>query len=256
AERPVLRPVARVVRPIVWHGIVPAAGRLEGPARFAWNRLTPGELGLEVTTLVAIAAVGSFGFLALALSVGPGEPLPFSDQRAYEIADDLHTAWLIDAAKMVTYLGSLVVVAPLVIVAAGILVAWRRWAASLALVAATAILVVSVHVAKAVVDRPRPSGSLVETAGSAYPSAHAAYAIAWIAVAVVLWRFVPWLAGRAFLVTVAIAIALAVGVTRIYLHAQWWSDVVGGAGLAATVYAVCGVVGMLVTHVRHNRVSA
>ena len=35
------------------------------PARFVWNRFTPGELGLEVTTLLAIAAVGSFTFFLL-----------------------------------------------------------------------------------------------------------------------------------------------------------------------------------------------
>src|SRR4051794_2724932 len=49
AERPALRPVARVVRPVVYRGIVPLAHALAGPARFTVNRFTPGDLGLEVT---------------------------------------------------------------------------------------------------------------------------------------------------------------------------------------------------------------
>lgn len=253
AERPVLRPVARVVRPIVWRGVMPVSRRLVGPARFTWNRLTPGDLGLEVTTLLAIAAVGSFGFTALALSVGPGEPLLYSDRRAYEIAENLQTAGLIEVARAVGYLGSLLVVGPLVVLAAGVLVRWRRFGAAITLLAATGLVIVADHVAKAIVDRPRPSGSLIETAGSSYPSAHAAYAVAWVAIAVLMWRFVPWLAGRAFIVTIAVAIAIAVALARVYLHAHWWSDVIGGAGLAATIFAVCGIVGLLVSHIRDNR---
>jgi membrane protein DedA with SNARE-associated domain/membrane-associated phospholipid phosphatase len=253
AERPLLRPVAAVVRPLVWRAIVPAVRRLAGPARFTVNRLTPGDLGLEVTTLVAIAAVGSFGFIALAVSVGPGEPLLFSDRRAYEIADDLQTAWLVDIAKVLTRLGSLYVVAPLVLLSAAVLLRWRRWGAALTLVIAAALVVVCTNVAKAIVDRPRPSGSLVETASAAYPSGHAANAVAWVAVAVLLSRYVPWLAGRAFLITIAIGIVVVVALTRVYLHAHWWSDVVGGAGLAATIYSVCGIISLLVFHIRDNR---
>ena len=56
AERPALRPLARV-----------AGGRCcarrGGPARFVWDRVTPGDLGLELTTLLAVASVGAFVFV-------------------------------------------------------------------------------------------------------------------------------------------------------------------------------------------------
>ena len=42
------------------------------------------------------------------------------------------------------------------------------------------------------------------------------------------------------LVFVALAIAAVVGVTRIYLRAHWWSDVGGGWGLGAAVFALLG----------------
>ena len=72
AERPLLRPLARLARPLVWRGLVPAWKRLSGPLRFAAERLTPGELGLELTTLVAVAAVGAYGFVALDHVIGRG----------------------------------------------------------------------------------------------------------------------------------------------------------------------------------------
>ena len=38
--------------------------------RFFWDRVTPGELGLELTTLLAVAAVGAFAFFGLAIAAG------------------------------------------------------------------------------------------------------------------------------------------------------------------------------------------
>jgi membrane protein DedA with SNARE-associated domain/membrane-associated phospholipid phosphatase len=254
AERPALRPVARVVRPIVYRGIAPVVRRLAGPARFTVNRLTPGELGLEVTTLFAVAAVGSFGFLALAFSVGPDDAPLFTDRRAFEIADQLRSDWLVDVAKVVTTLGSMWVIAPLCLLAVAALARWRRWAAVAVLISGTVLIVVADSVAKAIVDRPRPAGALVETSGAAYPSGHAAQSIAWVAVAVLLSRFVPGLTGRAFVVVVGVAVAAAVGLSRVFLRAHELSDVVGGWSLAATIYAVCGLVAMVVVHLGNNRV--
>ena len=62
--------IARRERP----GAAAAGARARGrcvrttrrPARFVWNRVTPGDLGLELTTLLAVAGVGSFAFV-----VGP-----------------------------------------------------------------------------------------------------------------------------------------------------------------------------------------
>jgi len=255
AERPLLRPVAAVVRPVVYRVAVPAGRRLRGPARFTLNRLTPGDLGLEVTTLLAVAAVGSFGFFALAFNVGPGDPQLITDRRAFDIAGDLETDWLVDIAKVVTRLGSLVVVIPACLVTAAVLARWRRWGAVAVLGVGLGLTVAAVHLTKAIVDRPRPEGGLVDAAGSAYPSGHAAYSITWIAIAVLLSRFVPWLAGRAFLLVIGIVVAAAVGLSRVYLHVHWLSDVLGGWGLAATIYALCGVVALVVAHIGKNQVA-
>ena len=60
------------------------------------------------------------------------------------------------------------------------------------LVVGLVLVYIAVHVTKGALDRPRPTASLVETSGAAYPSGHAAYATAWVAVAVALTRRLGW----------------------------------------------------------------
>jgi undecaprenyl-diphosphatase len=250
AERPLLRPFARVARPVVWRMIVPVWRRLVGPLRFAGGRFTPGDLGLELTTLLAVAAVGAFGLFALGHATGTG-PME-SDRQAFVLAADVRTAMLVDAAKAITTLGSLPVVAVLVLGVAGWLARRGHRIEAAALVAAQVLTVVAVHVAKVAYDRPRPPGGLVDTAGLSYPSGHAAYSIAWIAVAVALARGVPRLSERAVFLMVAIVVAVAIGLTRVELRAHYLTDVLGGWGLGAAAYALCGVAGLLVGHMRHT----
>src|SRR3954451_10970294 len=250
AERPLLRPAARVARPVVWRGIVPLWRRLVGPLRFAGDRLTPGELGLELTTLLAIAAVGGFAFFALADQL---QDAPSTlDQRAFDMAGRLDAGWLGDVSKVITALGALPVVGTATLVVAALVWRHRHALEGIVLVAGLALVHISVQIAKATVDRPRPGDPLVGTSGSSYPSGHAAQAVAWIAIAVALARGVPRLSGRAALVVGAVALTAAIGLTRVELRAHYLTDVLGGWALGAAVYALCGIVGLLVAHVRHT----
>jgi len=152
-------------------------------------------------------------------------------------------------------LGSLWVVAPACVVTLGILARWRVWGGMAVLAVGVVLTVIAVNLTKAIVDRPRPAGALVATDSSSYPSGHAANSIAWIAIAVLLSRFVPWLGGRAFVLVVGIAIAVAVGLSRVYLHAHYLSDVLGGWGLGATIYALCAAAAMVVVYIGKNPVA-
>jgi membrane protein DedA with SNARE-associated domain/membrane-associated phospholipid phosphatase len=224
--------------------------RLAGPARFVWDRLTPGELGLELTTLLAIAAVGSFVFFGYILALDPITELTPGDHRGARWSSALETPWLTHVAKALTYLGSLPVAGGVLVVTALVLL-WRRYRLeALALLGGLALTYVGVHVAKAALDRPRPLDPLVSSPGSAYPSAHAAYAVCWVAVAVALRHAFPRLGVRAVLLVAGIAIAVVVGLTRIYLRAHWFSDVAGGWGLGAACFALAGIVALVVAYVR------
>jgi undecaprenyl-diphosphatase len=242
-ERPLLRPLVRVLAPVVrW---------FRGPARFLWQRLTPGELGLELTTLLAVVSVGAFTFVSNTIRV-VRHPLQVGDRNALDLADRLHQPAVVDVVKVVTQLGSLPGAAAVVVLTAALLL-WRREVVpALALAVGLGLTVAGVHIAKAAVDRPRPPHPLVHASLSSFPSGHAAYAVAWIAAAVVLSRLLPSLASRFAFVTVGVVLAAVVGLSRVYLRAHYLSDVAAGWALGATVLAACGMVAVIVRHLRHN----
>jgi undecaprenyl-diphosphatase len=128
----------------------------------------------------------------------------------------------------------------------------RRIAEALALAAGMGLTVWAVHWAKDAVDRARPADPLVSATDQSYPSGHSAYAIVFIVVAVVMSRMFPRLRHRAALVGAATALALLIGVTRIYLRAHFFSDVVGGYGLAFGIFSLSAIAALVVVHLRQN----
>jgi membrane-associated phospholipid phosphatase len=50
----------------------------------------------------------------------------------------------------------------------------------------------------------------------------------------------------------ALVLAAAIGLSRIYLRAHYWSDVAGGWGIGFGVFGLLGVVALVVDHIRHN----
>jgi undecaprenyl-diphosphatase len=118
--------------------------------------------------------------------------------------------------------------------------------------AGTVLTVVAVNVSKDAVERARPPGALVETLGLSYPSGHAAYSVAWLAVALALGRVVPRLRHRAGLLIPALAVTLFVGSSRVYLGAHYLTDVLGGWGLGLACFSLCGLLVVAVAALRQN----
>jgi undecaprenyl-diphosphatase len=226
------------------------ARRLAGPARFLWNRLTPGQLGLELTSLLAIAAVGSFAFFGYLIVLDPITKVTAGDVRGEQWAQSLQAQWLTDAAKAVTVFGTLPVAGGALVVAVAVLLWRRHWLEGIALFTGLVLTYAGVHITKAATDRPRPANGLVEAAGSSFPSGHAAYAVCWIAVAVTLRRAFPRLATRAAALIAGLVIAVLVGLSRVYLRAHWFSDVAAGWGLGAFVFSLTGIVALVVAFLR------
>ena len=243
-RRRALRPVYALARPVLGA----AAPRL----RFVRDRLTPGDLGLELTTALAVAGSGLFLFLLYATALSGGERLTPADSELLDLAGELRGDAGVDAVKLVTELGSFATVATLVCVAAIVLGVRRRFSELAALVAGSLLVFVGVQLAKAGVDRPRPAGPLATAHGSSFPSGHAAYSTIWIGVAVLLTRVVPGVAKDAGLVLAAVAVAAAVGLSRMYLRVHYWSDVVGGWGLGIGLLGASAAIVFVVGHIRHN----
>ena len=249
--RPFMRPLVRLAGP-AWRRVgSPAAGGVDATARFGLHRLTPGHLGLELTTLVALAAVGGFGFFLLGHMIQePGEPR--IDAVALDVADSLRFEPLISVAEVVTDLGSFAVTASLTLLTALWAAQRRRWIDAAALVAGMGLSYVAVHVAKDAFDRPRPAGSLIETSLSSYPSGHALYAVALVACATVVVRAGAGWAARFAVVTVAVVAVVVVALSRVYLRAHFLTDSLGGIALGVAIWGLVGIVAVLAGAVRHN----
>jgi undecaprenyl-diphosphatase len=219
--------------------------------RFLRERVTPGELGLELTTAGAVAATGLYVFVLYTVVLsGDLGPTPL-DSELLDVAGELRSEPLVEAARIFTELGSLPMAAALVVGACTLLVMRRRLADFLVLSLGSVLVFLAVHVTKDSLDRPRPGEPLTDTMLSAYPSGHAAYATAWVAVAVILTRRLG-LFSQAAVVTIALVIAAGVGASRVYLRVHWGSDVAGGWGLGVGLFALLGVVVLVVEYIRHN----
>ncbi len=224
--------------------------------RFLGRRLTPGDLGLEFTTTLAVAGVGTYLFTLYAVVIHGGRDFPPADRRLLRLAGDLRTDRLTDVLAVVTDLGALPIVIALSLPVLVVLATRHHFAELASLAVGVVLLLVAVNLAKAGVDRARPSGGLTDTSGSSFPSGHAAYATIWIALAVVVARALPGLASRAALVGGAVGIAAVVGLSRIYLRAHYWSDVAAGWSLGAAVLGLCATVALAVNHIRNNGQTA
>jgi undecaprenyl-diphosphatase len=50
----------------------------------------------------------------------------------------------------------------------------------------------------------------------------------------------------------AIALAAVIGLTRVYLRAHYWSDVVGGWALGAGIFGAVATLALLISYIRQN----
>ena len=248
---PLVRPLFAVGRPLYRRVIGPLWEWIAPEVRFLWNRVTPGDLGLELSTALAVAGVGLFVFLLYVFELsGDLNPTPL-DTETLDLADRLYNELAVDIAKVVTELGSLPVVIGLVLASSILLATRRRWAEIVVLVGGLALIYATVQVAKEAVDRPRPANPLIDTSLASFPSGHAAYATAWIVVALVLTRRLGLITNAAVLLG-TVAIVAVVGLSRIYLRVHYWSDVAAGWGLGCGIFAALTAVVLVVEHIRNN----
>jgi membrane-associated phospholipid phosphatase len=114
------------------------------------------------------------------------------------------------------------------------------------------LIYIAVHVTKAAVDRPRPPGPLANASLSSFPSGHAAYSTAYVAMAVIASRVLRGITSRGLLVMVAVLLSVSIGLSRIYLRVHYWSDVAAGWGLGAGMFGLCAMIAMVVVYMRNT----
>jgi membrane-associated phospholipid phosphatase len=245
-RHPLVRPLFVVGRP-VHRLLVRPVVRVVGPeVRFLVDRLT-----FKLVTAMAVAGTGIYVFVLYTNVVYGSTSLTRLDRELFDVGRHLRTDFGVDVAKAVTELGAFPSVSALVVVAVVVLVAEKRPRDAALLVLGFALVWLAVDVAKDAVDRVRPAGPLIDTTESSFPSGHAAYATTWIAVAVVLTRE-RGLPSQAAIVTGAVILTAAIGLSRVYLRAHYWSDVAAGWGLGLGIFGLVATIALIVESVRNN----
>jgi len=156
--------------------------------------------------------------------------------------DPIGPAWMAEAARDVTSLGSVVVVCFIVASFAGYLfLSGRRSSAILMLVSATGGLVLN-DVLKIIFDRPRPDLSLssIRVFTSGFPSGHAALStVAYFIMASLLAQSARSALLKRYIMTTATLLVLLIGMSRVYLGVHYPTDVLAGWCVGASWALIC-----------------
>lgn len=220
--------------------------RYHAQLSFLSDRFRPGNaLGLALTMQLVVLAGAGWAFGSLLQDVLGGDDAIRIDHPVVRYLTEHRTAWLTTAMRDITWLGSTVVLVPLVV----IIGAWSRnrtrsWAVLARLALSLGGAIALYNLIKPLVGRPRPHvGQLVATAtGYAFPSGHAtqtaAVTVTLAAIAAALTSSWP---RKVALWSAAALVCLLVGFSRIYLGVHWPTDVLAGYALGSLWAAVCAL---------------
>ena len=225
-----------VALPIAAVGLFWRRDRIRGrPGWLAARCRTGAPTGLALTAAVLTLATSAWSLALVTFSVVHHTGLARDDPRVLAFITGHRAPWLTSLAKALTWLGSSIVLWPVVVIAGVGLWRWRRhWLPAVLPALALAGAWAGSLLIKGLVGRPRPPAAdrLTVVHSWSYPSEHAAQALAtWGMLALML------MAGRSararmLLAAGAALIAFVVGLTRLYLGAHWMTDVLGGWALA------------------------
>jgi undecaprenyl-diphosphatase len=183
------------------------------------------------------ATVAVFVVVGIRPSRPPIQPF---DTMIYHGVDDIRNAPLTFLAKVLNILGGGLVTIPLRIVVSIYLAFKRRWTRLGGWLLTWVLAEVTLTVSKAAFNRPRPPNPLVATTGASFPSGHAVATSA-IAVGLVLALMAPGPRRRKWEIIAAV-FAFVMALSRVYLNAHWFSDVVAGTllgtGIAIASFAI------------------
>lgn len=211
------------------------------------------ELG--ATGALLIVALGAWGFLSIADEVAEGETraLDMAVLRALRVDSQPHELvgpqWLHLAATDITALGSVAVLALLILMAFALLASLRRWTEGLLLIAGAGGGLVISQTLKRVFERERPDlvYRAVEAVNASFPSGHAMLsAVVFLTLGVLAARFADKRRVKVLAMVSAVLISLLVGISRVYLGVHWASDVLAGWCVGAAWAMTCWFAAFLV----------
>ena len=151
-------------------------------------------------------------------------------------------AWLVDAARDFTSLGSITVLAVIVLIVTGLVLSLRQKREALVLLAAAGGGLALTGGLKDLFGRARPEAiyRAVEVTRSSFPSGHAMLsAVVYLTLGAICAGYAPRPLVKTYIMSIAMTLTLLVGVTRIYLGVHWMTDVLAGWSVGAAWATAC-----------------
>jgi undecaprenyl-diphosphatase len=218
------------------------------PRQVAWivARLAPGSAtGLALTVAAAVAVGSTWVFLGVTQDVLAHEELAAIDPAVHGWLLHHREAWLNDVMRVVTWLGSNVVLQPGLAIAAVALVRTQRtWRPAITIVVTYGSALLVHAVVREWVHRARPPAAdwLSGAGGWSYPSGHTIQAtVAWGIVAILAMSQVS-VRARTLPAAAAATVVLLVSASRIYLGVHWPTDVLASLALGVDLLSLYGIV--------------
>jgi undecaprenyl-diphosphatase len=207
----------------------------------------------------ALLLLGSLMFVLIGVGQHPTQAAPLSsipffgrtDTRVYDWMQSIRFAPLTSLYKVLSFIGGGIVTTPVRIIASVVLAtrrAWRRFGAFVLTWAASELLMT---ILKVYFHRGRPPNPLVATAGYSFPSGHATAGAA-LAIALVLAFFPPGPRRRKW-EWIAAVFAFVMALSRVYLNAHWFFDVIAGVLLGAGIALGSAALATEVAHLYRDR---
>ena len=185
---------------------------------------------LVIAAALAIVA-GTWGFIELLDEVNEGDTQQFDEWMIRTLREHEGPPWLQEVGRDFTALGGVAVLCVVTLAVAGYLLLRKRYHAMWLVLAATGGGLVLSTALKYFIARDRPA--LVEHKSTVYtssfPSGHSMMAaVVYLTLGSLLARIMPGRLLKVYLLFLAMALTLLVGVSRVYLGVHWPTDVLAG----------------------------
>ncbi|MBS7812070.1 phosphatase PAP2 family protein [Roseococcus pinisoli] len=233
-------------------------------ASFLRLRLARRLLGGEVALVAALLAFGVLflAFVGLADEVIEGDMADFDQavvmvfRHGMDLAQPIGPAWLPEAVRDVTALGSFAVLGFVLAVSLGYLLMLGQRGAALFMTASVLGGALVSTGLKQGFGRPRPDyPQLAQVFTASFPSGHALLsAVTYLTIGLLLARVTAERHLRFYFVSVAVALTLVIGISRVYLGLHYASDVLAGWSIGAAWALLCWAI--LLWFEQHGRVTA
>ena len=211
--------------------------------------------GRILTAFLALALL-LFLFIRLAWEMTEGETLSIDKAlmlalRTSDPSVPIGPSWFANVMLQLTALGGGPVLWLVTFLAAGYMLAIRRVTSTAVLVTSVASGMMLSTLLKGLFERPRPDlvAHLVQVQTTSFPSGHAMNsAVVYLTLGGLLASTEKRRPVRVYLLSVAIALTVIIGFSRVYLGVHWPSDVAAGWCIGAAWALLCSMIAHWLQH--------